>query len=46
MQLPNHAERLIANTKSEWYLIGLKNVFVSVMVEIFGYKSVYHGYIV
>ena len=33
MKLRNHAERLNAIEKSEYYLIGLDNVFVSVMVD-------------
>ena len=43
MKLRNHTERLNAIEKSEWYLIGLINVFVSVT---FVYKSIQQGYIV
>ena len=40
MKLRNHVERLSATKKSEQYLIDLNNVFVSVMVETYVYKSV------
>ena len=41
MKLRNHAERLSVNKKSVTYQIGLNNVFVSVIVEIFVYIRVY-----
>ena len=41
--LRNLAERLKTSEKLEHYLIGQNHV--SVLVEIYIYKSVYHGYI-
>ena len=40
MNLRNHTDRLSAIEKSEEYLIGLNNVFVSIMAEIFVYNSI------
>ena len=45
MKLRNHVEQLNAIYKSEQYQIGLNRVFVSVIVEIFVYISVYPSYI-
>ena len=36
-------QRIVAIEKSDWYLIGQNHVFVSVLIEIFDYKSVQYN---